>query len=96
MINQSIQISVLENHLLCPMQCCLNDVHISKVLKFLADSPNETTHTIQLIDPFNTAHSLIIAPQLSGETSNFEVYSPSVAKYENEDIPKMYLRIFRT
>ena len=34
MINQAIQASGLENHSLCLMQCFLNGVHISEVLKF--------------------------------------------------------------
>ena len=36
MINQAIWIDGLVNHLLCPMQSCLNGVHISEVPKFLA------------------------------------------------------------
>ena len=34
MINQAIHIDGLVNHLLCPMQCWLNGVHISEVPKF--------------------------------------------------------------
>ena len=47
MINQAIQINGLENHLLCPMWCHLNGVHMSEVPKLLAVSPNVTTHAIQ-------------------------------------------------
>ena len=38
--------SILENHLLCPMQCHRNNVHISEVPKFIAESSNATTHAI--------------------------------------------------
>ena len=54
--NQAICIDGLDNHLLCPMQCCLNGVQIDEVLKFLAESPSETTHAIELINPFDAAH----------------------------------------
>ena len=47
-----------------------------------------TTYDIELVDPLTTSHLLIILLQLSGVTSYFDVYSPSVAEYENKDIPK--------
>ena len=64
MMNQAICIHVLENHLLCPMQCCLN-VHISEVSKFLAESHSVTTHANWLTDLFDAAHPLITPLQLS-------------------------------
>ena len=56
MINQAICMNGLEDHSLCPMQCHLNGVHISKVPKFLAESPSVTTHAFKLTDPFAAAH----------------------------------------
>ena len=50
-----------------------------------------TTHAIQLPDSFEAAHPLIILLQLSGMTSYFDVYSLSIAEYDNEDIPKIHL-----
>ena len=73
------------------MECHLNGVHISKVTKFLAEIPHVNTHAIDLTDAFNAAYSLIIPLQLSVVTSYFDVYSPSIAECENEDIPKIYL-----
>ena len=61
------------------MQCHLNDVHISTVLKFLDDCCSETIHAIQLPDPFNAANPLIIPLQLSSVTSFCE------------DTPKIHL-----
>ena len=55
-INQTICIDCLENHLLCLMQCCLNGVYISEVPKLLAESSSVTTHALELTDPFNAAH----------------------------------------
>ena len=68
-------------------------MQISVVLKFLAESPSETTHVIEVVDPFNTAHPLIMLLQLSRVTHYFDVYSPSVAEYENEDISKIHLTV---
>ena len=73
------------------MQCCLNGVHISEVPKFQVECPSVTTHAIELADPFNAACLLIIPLQLSSVTSYFDVYSPSIAEYENEDILKIHL-----
>ena len=63
MIFQAICIDGLVNHLLCPMQCFLNGVQISEVPKVLAENPNETTPVIELFNPFNDAHSLMILLQ---------------------------------
>ena len=90
-INQAIHIDGLDNHLLCPMQCQLNGVHISKVPKFLAESPSETTNAIELVNPFHVDFPLKILLQLSSMTSYFDVYSPSVAEYKNKDIPTIHL-----
>ena len=59
-INQAICIDGLENYLLCSMQFHFNGVHISEVPKFLVESPSETTLAIELTDPFDAAHPLII------------------------------------
>ena len=89
-INQAICIDGLENHSICPMQCHLNGVHISEVPKFLAESPSETTHAIELVNSFNAAHQLVILLQLNSVTSYFDVYSLIVAEYEKGDIPKVH------
>ena len=91
MIDQAIHIDGLVNHFLCPMQCHLNGVQINEVPKFLVETPSETTHAIELVDPFDTSHLLIILLQLRSVTSYFDVFSPSIADYENEDIPKIHL-----
>ena len=73
------------------MQCCLNGVQISEAPKFLAENQNETTHTIELVYPFDAAFPLIILLQLSRVTRYLNVYSPSVMEYENDDIHKIHL-----
>ena len=71
----------------------LSGMHISKVPKFLAESPSLASHAIQLADSFDAAHSLIISPQFSSVTSYFDVYSPRITENENEDIPKIHLTV---
>ena len=93
MINKAIHIDGLVNYLLCPMQCHLNGVKISEVPKFLAKNESDTTHAIELVDPFDTTHSSMIQPCFSGVTNYFDVYSPSIAEYEDEDIPKIHLTV---
>ena len=69
----------------------LNDVHISEVFKFLAESSSMTTHAIEFPDPLDAAHLLIFLLQLHFVTSYIDLYSPSIAEYENEDIPTIHL-----
>ena len=73
------------------MQCHVNGVQISEVHKFLAENPSETTNAIELVKPFVASHPMIIPPQLSKVISYFDVYYPSVAEYENDDIQKINL-----
>ena len=80
----------LENHSLFPKQFCLNDVHVSEVPKLLAWSFCKTTHAIMLMDSFNTALPLIILLQFSRINNYYNIYLPSIAKYENENLPKIH------
>jgi hypothetical protein len=43
-INQAIHIPHLDHHFLCPMQCCVNDVIVNNLPKFLAADPTDQTH----------------------------------------------------
>ena len=79
MINRAVCINGLEDHVLCPMQHCLNGVLISEVTKFSAESSSVITHAIKLPDPFDAAHPLIIPLKLSNVTSYFDMYSLSRA-----------------
>ena len=62
-------------------------MQISEIPKFL----NETTHAIQLVDPLNAAHPHVIPLQKPCVTSYFNVQSSSIAEYEKEELPKIYL-----
>ena len=95
MINQAIHIDDLVNHLLCSMQCHLNGVKINEVLKFLNENPSETTHAIELVNPFDMETHYYFAT-VQFVTSDFDVYSPSITEYENNDIPKIHLTAKKT
>ena len=69
----------------------MNGVHISEITKFLAESPSVTFHAIELIDLFDAAYPLIILLQLNSLTSYFDLYSPSITEYGNDNIPKIHL-----
>ena len=58
---------------------------------FLAETPSETTHAIELVDHFDATHLFIILLKLGGVTSYFKLYSPSIAEYENDDIQRFIL-----
>ena len=61
------------------MMCHLNGVKISKVPKFLAKNPSETTHAIELVNPFNVTHKLIIPLQFS-RVKNYLMCVPQVSQ----------------
>ena len=66
-------------------------MQINEVPKFLAGTTSETTHTLELVNPFNTAHPFIILLQLSGVSSFFDAYSSNMAEYMNDDISMIHL-----
>ncbi len=50
-INQAIHIPHLNQHLLCPMQCRVNDVVVDDTPKFLVSDPTDSTHALTIKDP---------------------------------------------
>ena len=71
-VNQAIEVPHLQNHLLCPMQCRMNGVKTNKLPKFLAETPDKTTHAVQVVDPLSESPLYIPMP-LFGITSYFPV-----------------------
>ena len=52
LLNQASETKGLSYHFLCLMKCCMNRVLIDEVPKFPAPIPSETTHAIQIENPF--------------------------------------------
>ncbi len=67
-INQAIHIPHLDNHLLCPMQCHVNDVIVNDLPKFLAADPTDQTHALTPINPDNPLQLVTLLLILRGVT----------------------------
>jgi hypothetical protein len=65
-INQAIHIPHLDHHLLCPMQCRVNDVIVNNLPKFLATDPTDQTHALTLTNPNNPLQPVILPLILMG------------------------------
>jgi hypothetical protein len=59
-INQAIHIPHLDHHLLCPMQCQVNDVTVDDTPKFLARDPSDKSHALTLDDPDHPAQTVTL------------------------------------
>ncbi len=59
-INQAIHIPHLDHHLLCPMQCQVNDVIVNNMPKFLMSDPTDHTHALTIKDPDHPAQMVIL------------------------------------
>ena len=67
----------LDHNLFFPMKCHVNGVLRDEVPKFLAPIPSETTHAIQIENPFDATCLKIIPLKLNGVTSYLEVRNPT-------------------
>ena len=61
--------------------------------KFLTLIPSETMHAIQLENPFDGIHPIIIPLKLNRVTSYFNVRKPTWEEYEDESILKIGLTV---
>ena len=73
------------------MQCCVNGLLIDEVSKFLALIPSVTMHAIQLENPFDGIHAIIISLKLNRVTKYFKVKTPTQKEYEDQNILKIGL-----
>ena len=89
-VNQAIEVPHLQNHLLCPMQCRMNGVKVDELPKFLAKTPDETMHAVQVVDPLDES-PLYIPMSLVGVTSYFPVRKPTVKEWEDGTCPQIEL-----
>ncbi len=79
-INQAIHIPHLDHHLLCPMQCHVNDVIVivNNLPKFMAADPTDQRHAIFLTNPDNPLQPVILPLTLSGLTLLLNVRSVTI------------------
>jgi hypothetical protein len=90
-INQAIHVPHLDHHLLCPMQCCVNDVIIDETPKFLAIKPTDQTHALTVPDPDDPSQTLTLPLSLRGVTSLLHVRNVTANDLYNDDIPRIDL-----
>jgi hypothetical protein len=84
-INQAIHIPHLDHHLLCPMQCRVNDVTVNDLPKFLAADPTDQMHALTLTDPDNPLQPVILLSTLRGVKSLLNVRSVTIDEFNSHD-----------
>ncbi len=67
-INQAIHIPHLDHHLLCSIQCHVNDVTVNDLPKFLAANPTDQAHALITNDSDNPYQPVILPLTLRGVT----------------------------
>ncbi len=90
-INQAIHIPHLDYHLLCPMPCCVNDVTVNALPKFLAANPTNQTHSLTINDPNNPLQPVILLLTLRGVTSLLNVRTVTIDEFNSQDYPRLHL-----
>ncbi len=83
-INQAIHILHLDHHLLCPMQCRVNDVTVDDMPKFLASNPTDHTHALTIKDPDHPTQMVILPLALQGVTLLLNVRAPTLAEWNSD------------
>ena len=90
-INQAIHIPHLDHHLLCPMQCRVNDVIVDETPKFLAIRPTDQTHALTVADPDDPSQTFTMPLSLRGATSLLYVRNVTADYFYNTDTPRIDL-----
>jgi hypothetical protein len=90
-INQAIHIPHLDHHLLCPMQCRVNDVSVNDLPKFLAADPTDQTHALTLTNPNNRLQPVILPLTLRGVMSLLNVRSMTIDEFNSHDYLQLHL-----
>jgi hypothetical protein len=90
-INQAIHIPHLDHHLLCPMRCCVNDVIINNLLKFLAANLTDQMHALTINDPTNPLQPVILSSILRGVTSLLNVRNVTIDDFNSQVHSRLHL-----
>ncbi len=89
-INQAIYIPHLDHHLLCPMQCRVNDVIVNDLPKFLAANPPNQMHALTINDPDNPLQLVILPLIPRGVTSLLNVRTVTIDEFNSQDYPRLH------
>jgi hypothetical protein len=90
-IHQAIHIPHLDHHLLCPMQCRVNDMIVNDLPKFLAPDPTDQTHALPIKYPDNPLQPVILPLNLRGVTSLLYVRPVTIDEFNSLDQPRLHL-----
>jgi hypothetical protein len=90
-INQAIHIPHLDHHLLCPMQCRVNDVTVNDTPKFLARDPTDKLHALTLEDPDHPTKTVILPLALRGMTLLLNVRAPTLDQWNIDAFRRLHL-----
>jgi hypothetical protein len=90
-INQAIHIPHLDHHLLCPMQCRVNDVIVNNMPKFLMSDPTDHTHALTIVYPHQPAQMVILLLALQGVTSLLNLRGITLDKWNSDAFKRLHL-----
>ena len=90
-ISQAIHIPHLDHHLLCPMQCRVNDVTVNVLSKFLAANPTDQMYALTMTDPDNPLQPVILLLTLRGVTSLLNERTVTFNEFLSQDYPQLHL-----
>ena len=85
LIHQAIYIPHLDHHLLCPMQCRVNDVTVNDTPKFLVPDPTDQTHALTLPDPVHPSQTITLPLELRGVISLLNVRTVTADQFNDQD-----------
>jgi hypothetical protein len=89
--HQAIYLDLMENHLVCPMQCRVNGVVVYDTPKIFVEHPTDQTHAIVVSDLMDPKNTKIIPLELSGVTSRFSVRTPTLQEFEDGNNPHIIM-----
>jgi hypothetical protein len=90
-IHQAIHIPHLDHHLLCHMQCCVNDVIANNLPKFLASDPTDQTHALTIKDPKNSLQPVTLLSIFRGVTLLLYVRPVTIDEFNSLDHSRLHL-----
>ncbi len=92
-INQAIHIPHLDHHLLCPMQCQVNDLIVDNMPKFLTSDPTDHMHVLTIIDPHQPTQTVILRLALQGVTSLLNVRGIMLDEWSSDAFKQLHLSL---
>jgi hypothetical protein len=90
-LHQAIHIPHLDHHLLCPMQCRVNDMTVGETPKFMVVNPTDKTHALTIPDDDDPTRAVHLPLALRGVTSLLNVRKPTLDEWDSDDIYRYHL-----